>query len=270
MVAPNGARRQKTDHPLVPLTPAEVAAEAVACADAGASAIHLHARDGNGAHTLDPAICRRFLDAVQAAVGTRMVVQLTTEAAGRYHPQAQMRLVRELRPEAVSIAPRELVGDAEQPSAEVRRFLDWLVEEGISPQYILYTPEEVRRFRAWHAQGLIPQAKPSLLLVLGRYLAPGEVVEPRALLPYLDHTDADWSWAVCAFGREETACLLVACGLGGHARVGFENSLWHGDGSVARSNAERVGAVVTGLRLEGRRLATSAEARALFAAAAAG
>lgn len=268
MVAPNGARRGKADHPAIPLTPEELAADARACADAGATAIHLHARDETGAHTLDPGICRRFLEAVREAVGHRMVVQLTTEAVGRYAPGDQMRLVRELRPDAVSLAPRELVGEAEDPPSEVRTFLDWLAETGISPQYILYTPEEVARFHRWRQAGVIPQARPFLLFVLGRYLAEGEVVEPRALLPYLERHDPDCPWAVCAFGREETACLLLAAMLGGHARVGFENSLWHGNGARAASNAEKVEALVAGLRLAGRRLASVDEARALFAEAA--
>jgi uncharacterized protein (DUF849 family) len=48
----------------------------------------------------------------------------------------------------------------------------------------------------------------------------------------------------CAFGREETACLLVAAALGGDIRVGFENSLWHADGRLASDNAERVAEIV--------------------------
>ena len=52
-------------------------------------------------------------------------------------------------------------------------------------------------------------------------------------------------WAVCAFGRGETACLIEAHRCGGKLRVGFENSLLHADGTIARDNAERV----TALRL---------------------
>ncbi|MDZ4135170.1 MAG: 3-keto-5-aminohexanoate cleavage protein, partial [Paracoccaceae bacterium] len=48
---------------------------------------------------------------------------------------------------------------------------------------------------------------------------------------------------LCAFGAAETACLAAAFAQGGKARVGFENSLWHADGSLARDNAERVAAI---------------------------
>ena len=51
-------------------------------------------------------------------------------------------------------------------------------------------------------------------------------------------------WAVCAFGKDETDCLLKALSLGGKARVGFENNLYNRDGSLAKNNAERVAEIV--------------------------
>lgn len=47
-------------------------------------------------------------------------------------------------------------------------------------------------------------------------------------------------WGLCAFGSNETDCLIEAIHRGGKARIGFENSLWNRDGSVAADNAERV------------------------------
>jgi uncharacterized protein (DUF849 family) len=109
MSAPNGARRTKADHPMLPLSATELADTAEACAEAGAAAIHVHARDAAGEHTLDPAACLDVLDALRARVGERLALQLTTEAAGRYEPAQQMALVRAIRPPAVSIAVRELI-----------------------------------------------------------------------------------------------------------------------------------------------------------------
>ncbi len=119
MVAPNGARRGKADHPALPLTAAELAADAKACALAGAAAIHLHVRDAAGGHALDPGLYRAATAAVRAAAGPDLVVQITTEAVGRFSPAEQMACVRALTPEAVSIALRELVPDepAEQDGA---------------------------------------------------------------------------------------------------------------------------------------------------------
>ena len=268
MVAPNGARRRHADHPALPVTAEELARDAAACAAAGATALHMHLRDEEERHSLDPDRARVWLARVRQAVGSRMAIQLTTEAVGRYTPAEQMAFVRALRPEAVSLAPRELFGDGDEPDAEVRAFLAWLVETGISPQYILYTPEEVRHFHALRARGVIPQARPFVLFVLGRYLEADQRVSPTSLCAYLAAHDPACPWAVCAFGREETACLLAAAAMGGHVRVGFENSLLNGDGSPARDNAQRVATIVEGLGLMGRRPADPGETRALLAAAA--
>ncbi|MGF1957895.1 3-keto-5-aminohexanoate cleavage protein, partial [Enterococcus casseliflavus] len=64
------------------------------CADAGATMAHIHARDTQGAHSLDPALNQTLYQQVMDAVGDRMVIQLTTEAVGRYSPQQQMALIR--------------------------------------------------------------------------------------------------------------------------------------------------------------------------------
>ena len=244
MVAPNGARKGRGDHPQLPITPAEVAATAAASMAAGATAIHLHARNEAGAHTLDPMIYARYIAAVRDAVGDGLFLQVTTEAVGRYTATEQMAAVRGLavRPDGVSLALRELVPEGGEHGA-ARDFFAWLVESGIEPQLILYRPEELDRLAELRAAGVVPEALRHVLFVLGRYLAPGEVVEPRALLGFLERHAASDPWMVCAFGREETACLATAAALGGDLRVGFENSLQHGDGSPARDNAERVAVI---------------------------
>lgn len=96
MVAPNEARRQKAVHAALPITPAEVAGVAVNCRKAGATAIHLRARDANGAHTLEPEIYARYIGAVREAVGDGFFIQVTTEAVGRYNPAEQMAAIRAL------------------------------------------------------------------------------------------------------------------------------------------------------------------------------
>jgi 3-keto-5-aminohexanoate cleavage enzyme len=266
MVAPSGARRTKADHPGLPLSPAEIAAEAERCWTAGATALHLHVRAADGRHSLDPALYRAAIEAVRERLGERMVIQVTTETAGRYSALDQMTVVRQLHPEAVSLALAELIPDL-AAAGDAAAFLHWLRRERIAPQYILYTPNDVARFHALRRRGVIPQRRPFALFVLGRYGEPGEV-RPRDLLPYLRAHDLSCPWALCAFGPGEAACVLTAAGLGGHARVGFENNLWRVDGARAATNAELVEQVVAGARLLGRQPADSAATRALLAATA--
>ena len=259
MVAPNGARRGKADHPALPITPAELATTAAACLEAGAAAIHLHVRDRDGAHSLDVDAYRAALGAIRDAVGDRMVCQVTTEAVGRYAPAEQMAMVRELRPEAVSLAVRELVPDcASEP--EAGRFFAWLAAERIRPQFILYDDADVRRFNDLKARGVVPGESAFLLFVLGRYAA-DQQSQPRELLPFLAALDPRDRWAVCAFGRRESVCALTAAALGGHSRVGFENNLHLASGETAPDNAALVAEAAAASERVGRRVADADAAR---------
>lgn len=268
MVAPNGARRTKIDHPGLPITPRELAAEAARCKAAGATVLHLHVRDQDGGHSLDAERYRAAIDAIRTEVGEAMVIQITTEAVDRYGPVEQMAVVRQVRPEAVSLALGELIPDDEALDGAAD-FLGWLKREHIAPQYILYSPAEVVRFHDLRRRAVIPQERPFAIFVLGRYADPSEVVHPRDLLPYLKAHDMECPWAVCAFGAIESACVLTAAGLEGHARVGFENNLWRADGQLATGNAELVEQVRAGIGLLGRPLADIDATRAFIAETAA-
>lgn len=241
MVAPNGARRGKAEHPALPLTADEVAAEAARCQAAGAAAIHMHVRDDDGAHVLDAARYAEATEAVRAATGGDMVVQITTEAVGVYSPQEQMAVVRGVKPASVSMALKELVPDAGAYQV-MRSFCVWMQAHRIAPQFILYDAGDVTRFFELQAADVIPFTHPFLLFVLGRYASDRQSA-PEDLGPFLEALGGrDAPWACCAFGRRELDCAEAAMKAGGHVRVGFENNLHLPDGSVAGSNAELVAA----------------------------
>ncbi|HIP79238.1 MAG TPA: 3-keto-5-aminohexanoate cleavage protein, partial [Kiloniellaceae bacterium] len=205
--------------------------------------------------------------AVRDAVGEDLVIQVTSEAVGIYTPAQQMAMVRDLQPEAVSLAVREIIPDA--PSeAEAGPFLAWLAEAGILPQYILYDEADLARFAALKAAGVIPPGPAFLLFVLGRY-TPGQRSQPADLLPFMAARQAvpevaALPWAVCAFGPRENACVTTAAALGGHARVGFENNLYMASGALAADNAELVAAAAAAAQVIGRPLADAATARRLM------
>jgi 3-keto-5-aminohexanoate cleavage enzyme len=130
MVAPNGARKSKDDHPGVPITTEEIAIEAAACAAAGAQAIHLHVRDAQGRHSLDPA--RSAIAAVRKAAGVELIAQITTESAGRFSPLEQIQTVRVVCPEAVSVAVKELVPDYASETLSAKFYL-WAYRDRFEP-----------------------------------------------------------------------------------------------------------------------------------------
>lgn len=264
MAAPNGARRTRLDHPALPIAEEDIAATAGACVRAGAAAIHLHVRDGEGRHSLDAARYRKALALAREAVGPDAILQVTTEAVGLYSPEEQMACVREVRPEAVSLALKELIPD-EAHEAAGAAFLAWLRAEGIAPQFIVYGPEELERLLAMRDAGIVPFARPFALFVLGRY-ARDQQSAPEDLDPFLDALgDEDLPWALCAFGRRESECACAAAERGGHVRVGFENNLHLPDGRVAGSNEELVAATVARLKSAGHTVMAPARARAFLA-----
>ena len=87
MVAPNGARKTPDDHPALPIEPEAVARTAAACAEAGATILHLHVRDATMTHSLDPNLYRDAIAAVRRETGPDFIIQITTEAVGRYGPE---------------------------------------------------------------------------------------------------------------------------------------------------------------------------------------
>lgn len=261
-VAPNGARRGRADHPRLPITSDEIAKEARACCEAGASVLHLHVRDSDGSHTLAPASYRSAISAVEREVGDRLVVQVTTEAVGRYSPPEQIAVVRELRPRAASVALRELIpDDAALPAAA--EFFEWAALERVALQFILYSREDARRLAALAAAGVLACDRPNVLFVLGRYTR-GQQSDPLELLPFLDGWPRDWPWSVCAFGPAEIRCVGAAVALGGHARVGFENNLHLPDGRIASGTAELATGVASVATALGRRVATAADAKRVY------
>jgi uncharacterized protein (DUF849 family) len=173
-----------------------------------------------------------------------------------------MAAVRELKPEAVSVALKELCPIGGEQQAE--EFFRWLLDNQISPQYILYSVEEIERFIELHQAGVIPDRCPHLLLVLGRY-SKNQTSDPEDLLPMLAALDGFKSiWAVCAFGPKEADCVLLAAQHGGHCRIGFENNMQLVTGEIAPNNATQITNFVSRLAMTGRNRATSVDSRKIL------
>lgn len=265
-VAPNGSYKTKKDHPNLPISPEDLALEAVNCQKAGAALIHLHVRDKEQKHTIDVAPYKEAISAIKESLGDKIIIQATTEATGIFTPQQQMAMVRSLKPEAISIAIKELMPEKANED-EAKEFLEWMLGEKISPQYVLYSAQELERFFRLKGEGIIPGKKQFVLLVLGRYSA-GQESSPKDLEPFIEvynkHNDKDVTWAVCAFGKSEAMCMLDATQKGGHVRIGFENNMYLSDGTLAVSNAALIRQFKELCEQGSRKIATIEEARQLL------
>ncbi len=167
------------------------------------------------------------------------MIQLTTEAVGKYSPQQQMALIKAVKPEAASFAIKELIpSDHDRPIA--RDFFAWVKEENITAQYIVYSVDDLKRYIDLIENQILPTQNHHLLLVLGRY-SEQLLSNPTDLLPFFPTLQqVKCRWAVCAFGPRELHCLTAAALLGGDVRIGFENNHLDIFGRPAKGNAQQV------------------------------
>ncbi len=246
MVAPNGARLLKNEHDELPLRKAQIVNTALKCENAGAQAIHLHVRDDKCKHILDVKRYQETIKAIKEKCSSDFIVQATTESVGMYKPNEMISLIKELKPQATSVAIKELLpsDDNKEELKNAKEFYSFSRAENIGVQHILYSSDDLRRFYKLREQEIITGDKHSILFVLGRY-AKDQTCESDDLNPYLQtlkelNLEKDVNWMLCAFGINEIPSLLKAAVLGGHSRIGFENSRVLPDGSKAKNNETQV------------------------------
>jgi uncharacterized protein (DUF849 family) len=241
MVAPTGARRGKRDHKAIPLTIPDIVKTASACHLAGADAIHLHIRDADANHSLDPGHYREAIAAINTKVPS-LEVQVTTEAADRFGVAAQLHCIEALRPRWASVSIREMARDP----VLAERLYGVADEAETRIQHILYDTKDVAQMARWQGSGVIRSGQTEVILVLGRY-DDGPPSSPQQIAPFVLALPAGTRWMVCAFGGREHACLQHAATLGGDLRVGFENSICAPNGTLWRDSAASVAALVASM-----------------------
>jgi uncharacterized protein (DUF849 family) len=242
MVAPNGARRGKADHPALPITMDEILLTARACHSAGADGLHLHVRDDEGLHSLDAGRYPETLAALKQVVPD-MRLQITTESGGRFDVEHQLQCLRDVKPGWASVSVREVHRSPELADA----VYGTMAENGTEVQHILYDPTDAERLRQWQTEGIVRADQVSVIFVLGKYTPPVAAV-PSDLDAHLVGHGASAPWMVCAFGPHEHDCLLEAARKGGDLRVGFENNLDDQGNGLFADNAQSVTHLMNSLK----------------------
>ncbi|MBV8998252.1 MAG: 3-keto-5-aminohexanoate cleavage protein [Solirubrobacterales bacterium] len=219
----NGGRA-RTDHPAVPLTPAELAADAVAARKAGAFAVHVHPRDDAGEQTLNAWACDASVAAIRAAT-PGLPVGLSTAEAIDQDPFARAAAVRAWRqpPDFISVHLSELGWQGIMRAA---------VHAGIGIEAGLATRDDAQEFAR---SPFVHQVVRALVEV------DGGAEEARAIaelipagVPQLWHGYGARTWEV----------LAAAADAGVDMRVGLEDALVLPDGRAAHRQAELVAAAV--------------------------
>ncbi len=275
-----GAQQGKATNPALPEQPDEIVAQGLEAWRAGASILHLHARDPAGRATADVGVFRTIVEGLRTG-GCDAVLNLSTGGAvAGLALEARLGVVIELEPEIASFSvgsgcllgrrdpqARRWVNDRVVPlfasHAELERVARLFAAHGTRPELEVYHAGMLNNVEALHALGLLEE--PLLVnIVMG---IPGECTQPtvKNLLHLVEGLPASARWLVSAIGARNHFRMLGACiAMGGHVRVGMEDNVYVAPGRLARSNGEMVEKAVRVLRELGVEPASPARTRTLL------
>jgi uncharacterized protein (DUF849 family) len=289
--AVTGAIHTPSMSPYLPITPAEIADAAVGAAEAGAAIVHLHARDPvDGRPTQDPRYFREFASDIRRR--SDVVINFTTGGAPTMDIEERLQPALQLRPEVASLnmgsmnfglypmlqRHREWKHAWEQPylaGSDARIFRNTFKDI----RFILEscranaTRFEIECYDIGHlytAAHFLDQrvVEPPLFIQSVFGILGGIGPHPEDVLQMKRTADrlfgADYVWSVLGAGRHQMPIAALSAVLGGNVRVGLEDSLWAGPGTLAATNAEqvvKVRGIVEALSLQ---VATPADARAML------
>ncbi|NNE81448.1 MAG: 3-keto-5-aminohexanoate cleavage protein [Silicimonas sp.] len=288
-----GSIHTPTMSPHLPFTPEDIADQAVEAANAGASILHLHARDpANGHPSSDPDNFRAFLPHIRKR--TDAVVNLTTGGNAIMTLDQRLAAPKAFEPEMCSLNMgsmnfalyplaqkySEWRFDWEKPFLEatddlifkntprdIARVLQEMGEErGARFEFECYDTGHLVMLKHFVDRGLV-KAPIFLQFVFG--VLGGMAPEPANLIHMKSLADkylgTDYQFSVLAAGRAQMPLATMAAGMGGHVRVGLEDSLYISKGELAHSNAQQVTKIRELVEGLGREVATPDEAREVLA-----
>ncbi|WP_428630034.1 3-keto-5-aminohexanoate cleavage protein [Sphingopyxis sp.] len=277
--------------PHLPVTPAEIADSALGAAAAGAAIVHLHARNpDDGRPDQSPEAFEPFLKVIKQA--SNVVVNLTTGGSPYMSVEERVQPAKVWQPEVASLNMgsmnfglfpmlkryKDFKYDWEEPMLEgshdlvfrnsfkdIRYALDTLNATGARYEFECYDTSHLHNLHYFWSEGLVQaplfiQTCFGLLGGIGSH--PDEVMHMKRTADRL--FGDNYQWSVLAAGAAQMKVAAMAASMGGHVRVGLEDSLWLGRGELAQSNAvqvERVRQIIEGLGLDA---ATPDEARQIL------
>ncbi|WP_395702458.1 3-keto-5-aminohexanoate cleavage protein [Aquabacterium sp.] len=291
--AVTGSVHTPTMSPHLALTPEQIAEQAIEAAQAGAAILHLHARDpADGRPTADPKVFDAFVPRIKAA--TDAVINITTGGSTRMTLEERLAYPLQAQPEMCSLNMGSMNFSIhpvarkvsqwqhawEKPYVEgmedtifrntfrdIKLILDRLGQGcGTRFEFECYDVGHLYNLAHFVDEGLVegPLFIQSIFGILG-----GLGPDPENLVVMKSTADrlfgrGGYRFSVLGAGRHQMPLLTMGAVLGGHVRVGLEDSLYLGKGQLARSCAEQVRKIRRILEELSLDVATPAEARAML------
>jgi 3,5-dioxohexanoate:acetyl-CoA acetone transferase len=289
--AVTGSVNVPSQSPYLPLSADQVAEAALGAIEAGSAIVHLHARREDGRPTYEPEVFEQIIRRITAH--SDAVVNITTGGSTAMTMEQRLAAAVRFRPELASLNMGSMnfvyAGIADkvtewrydwegpyvlntysQPFVntfdKIEHILRTLGEFGTRFEYECYDIGHLYSLAYFVEKGL---AKPPLLIqgvfgVLGGIGADHENLEHMVRIADKLFGD-DYSFSAFAAGRDQLRFATHSAWLGGHVRVGLEDSLWIGKGRLAESNAQQVEKIRAAIEDLGKPIATPADARAMLA-----
>ena len=286
-----GAIHTPTMSPYLPITPEQIADGAIGAAQAGAAIVHLHARNpATGKPAQDTELFSQFLPKIKAS--SDVVINITTGGAPNMSPEERLQPAMKLKPELASLNMgsmnfglyemlgryKEFQHEWEQPylaDSDERIFkntfrdIAYILESctGNGTRFEIECYDIGHLYTAAHFldRGLV---KPPLFIQSVFGLRGGIGPHPEDVLHMKRTADRlfgdRYLWSVLGAGRNQMFIAAQSAVMGGNVRVGLEDSLWLGRGTLAKSNAEQVAKVRRILEEIGLKIATPDEARTML------
>lgn len=296
--AVTGAIHTPTMSEHLPLTPAQIAEQAIAAAEAGAAILHLHARDPvDGRPSADPELFAQFLGPIKAA--TNAVINITSGGSTKMTLAERLAPPLRFRPEMASLNMGSMNFSIHPVAARIKHWkYGWeqAYVEGTEDIIFRNTFRDIRHiladlgegcgtrfeFECYDAGHLYNLAhfvdaglvKPPFFIQTVFGILGGIGPDPQCVTFMRDTADRlfgdDYHWSVLAAGRHQMPLLTHAAVMGANVRVGLEDSLYLGRGQLAPSNAAQVQKIRRILEELGLAIATPDEARQMLALKGAG
>jgi uncharacterized protein (DUF849 family) len=272
----------------LPLTPKQIADDAVKAYEAGAAIVHIHARkDETGEPTPSLPVFRQIVTDVKKRCN--VVINITTGGAGTQ--EERIKVVPEFKPELATLNCGSLSGTAIQVYERMKdkiRF-DWerkflareefifentykmmreysqaCRENNTKPELEIWDVGQISAVKFMMDRGYIDQPV-HLQFVMGALSGmPATIGTLVFVYERAREVLGNFTWSVAAVGKDQLPVGAAALGLGGHVRVGLEDSLYAGYGRLARSSAEQVERVVNIAKQLSIQPATPDEARQML------
>jgi len=289
--AVTGSIHTPTMSPHLPVTPDEITQDALAAAEAGASILHLHARDPEtGKPDQTPEAFQRFLPRIKQS--SNAVVNITTGGSPFMSVEERALPAATFKPEVASLNMgsmnfglyplldkyKEFKFDWERTHLEATRdlvfrnsfkdieyVLTTCANNGTRFEFECYDISHLYNLRHFLDRGLV---KPPLFIQSVFGILGGIGTHPEDLMHMKRTADRlfgdDYRWSILGAGRNQIPLASMGAAMGSNVRVGLEDSIWAGPGKLAESNADQVKLirqVLEGMSLE---IATPDEAREIL------